>query len=138
MTTKRINKTKDEVAKEMAHKEMIKAQKALAKRIYATIEKQDTIYDAQTVVNAVAGYIKYELSVKEAGIKLKDLIIDLKNAPKSKISKAMEELVKELQLENAKDTAMLLERFGQTLGHFSSHEFMKNKMSKIKIEDLIN
>lgn len=136
-TPKRVNKTKEEIAKEMAHKQMVANQKALARRIYAIIESQSTIYDAQTVVNALSGFIKYELSVKESSIKLNDLLIDLKNEPKTKITKAMEALKVELQNENAKDMAQLLERFGQTLGHYSASQFLKQPMKKVKLEDII-
>jgi hypothetical protein len=70
-------------------------------------------------------------------LKINDLLIDLKNQPKTKITKAMEALKAELQNENAKETASLLERFGNTLGQYSAATFMKNKMSKIKIEDIL-
>lgn len=137
MAPKRVNKTKEEVAKEIAQQEIVKQQKILAGIIFKCIEGQETIYDAQTVVNALSGFIKYELSVKEASLKLNDLLIDLTNEPASKIKDAMEALKVELQDKNAKDIAMLLQRFGETLGHFSSAQFMKNPMSDIKIEDII-
>lgn len=135
---KRINKTKDEIAKEMAHKQMIEQQKALARTIFKCIEGQDSIYDAQTVVNALSGFIKYELSVKEASLKLNDLLIDLSNEPKTKITEAMEALKVELQDKNAKELASLLERFGQTLAHYGSAQYMKNPMSTMKVEDIVS
>lgn len=137
MTPKRVNKTKDEIAKAMAHKQMIDEQKKLAAIIFKCIEGQDTIYDGQTVVNALSGFIKYELSVKEASLTLNDLLIDLTNEPESKIKDAIAALKVELQDKNAKDLASLLQRFGDTLGHYSANKFMKNPMSDIKIEDII-
>jgi len=137
MAPKRINKTKDEIAKEMAHKQMVKQQKVQAAVIFKCLEGVDSIYDAQTVVNALSGFIKYELSVKEASLKVNDLLIDMKNEPDSKIKEAIEKLKVELQDKNAKDISLLLQRFGDTLGHFSANKFMKNPMSEIKIEDII-
>ena len=137
MTVKRINKTKDDIEKEMVQKEIVKQQKILAATIFKCLEGQENIYDAQTVVNALSGFIKYEMQVKESQLKLNDLLIDLTNEPASKIKDAMEALKVELQDKNAKDTAMLLQRFGETLGHYSAAKFMKNPMSDIKIEDII-
>lgn len=135
--TKRVNKSKDEIAAEIKHKAVINTQKELVKKIFAIISKQDTVFDAQTVLTALSGFIKYELSQKESLFKIKDLLIDLKNQPDTKITKAMSTLKVELQEENAKDLAMILERFGNTLGQYSAAQFMKNKMSKIKIEDIL-
>jgi anionic cell wall polymer biosynthesis LytR-Cps2A-Psr (LCP) family protein len=134
---KRVNKSKDEVAAEMKHKAVVAQQKELVKKIFAAISNQDTVFDAQTVLNALSGFIKYELQQKEATLKINDLLLDLSKQPKGKISKAMEILKAELQNESAKDIAMLLERFGNTLGQYSAATFMKNKMSKIKIEDIL-
>lgn len=134
---KRVNKSKEEIAAEMKHKAVVTQQKELVKKIFAAISSQDTIFDAQTVLNALSGFIKYELSQKEATLKINDLLLDLSKQPKGKITKAMTELKAELQNENAKDTTMLLEHFGNTLGQYSAATFMKNKMSKIKIEDIL-
>jgi len=134
---KRVNKSKEEIATEMKHKAVVSQQKELVKKIFAAIANQDTVFDGQTVLQALSGFIKYELSQKEATLKINDLLIDLSKQPKGKITKAIAELKVELQNENAKDTAQLLERFGNTLGQYSAATFMKNKMSKIKIEDIL-
>lgn len=134
---KRVNKSKEEIAAEMKHKAVVSQQKELVKKIFAAIANQDTVFDGQTVLQALSGFIKYELSQKEATLKINDLLIDLSKQPKGKITKAIAELKVELQNENAKDTAQLLERFGNTLGQYSAATFMKNKMSKIKIEDIL-
>lgn len=132
-----INKTKAEIAKEIAQKEAVKKQKILAKKIFEIIKDQKSIYDAQTVLTAVSGYIKYEIQVKESGVKVSDLIFDLKNQKKSDIKTSMEALLNLLQTENAIDMANFLERFGKTLAHYSSETFMKNPMSSIKEKDII-
>lgn len=118
-------------------KESVKKQKEVARRIFSKLTGLDTIYDAQTAVSALSGYIKYELAVKEMGLKLNDLLIDLKNEPKTKITEAIDALKVELQEENAKETAGLLERFGNTLAQYSAAQHLKNPMSSMKVEDII-
>ncbi len=133
----RVNKTKDEIKAELEHHQKVEKQKDLAKRIFPLLSKQTNIYDAQTVVNALAGYIKYELELKQREIKLNSLLIDLSVEKKNLITEAMEAMKVEFQDESANDLASLLERFGQTLSQYSSAQYMKNPMSSIKIEDLI-
>lgn len=121
----------------MAMKAVVEKQKLVARRIFDSIKGQDTIYDAQTVVNSLSGYIKYELAIKEAGLKLNDLLIDLKNEPKTKITEAIEMLKVELQDESARDMATLLERFGNTLGQYSAAKHLKTQMNEVKLEDIV-
>lgn len=137
MKTKRVNKTEDEIAKDMQMKAQVKQDREFAKDIFKIIHGQDTIYDAQTVASAISGYIKYELSVREAGFKVSDLIIDLKNQKDGKIKEGMEALLAMVQDKNAKHTAAFLEKFGQVLGQYSMVTHMKTPMKDIDIKDII-
>lgn len=136
--SKRVNKTKEEIAKELAHKIKIEREKGIARRIFPLLTDQESIYDAQTTVNALSGYIKYEMSKKEASFKLNDLLIDLSKEPDTKITATMQALKVELQEDGAKEVASLLERLGQALGQFSASQFMQKPMSEIKMEDIIS
>ena len=136
-TPKRANKNKQEIAAEMNMKEVVKKERELAGIIFDAIKDQDSIYDAQTAVNALAGYIKYELNMKQHSLVLNDLLVDLKNEKDSKVKTAIERLKSELQGEKALDTAELLERFGKNLVLFGADKYMKNPMSIIKLEDFV-
>jgi hypothetical protein len=106
--------------------------------MFPFLQDQKTIYDAQTVVNAAAGYIKQELSIKVANIIVKDLPVDLSKDKSDKVLvDAVTNLVNLFQTEKADDAIALLERFGNGLGQFSSAKFMENPMSVIKPEEFI-
>ncbi len=117
----------------------VQRQKALCKLMWPFLHsKSISIYDAQTVVNAVGGYLKYELEARMVGITVKDLAIDLKNETDSEIKTAMTHILEVFEGENAKDAADLLERFGKTLGGFSAHTYMKKPMTELKVEDIVS
>lgn len=134
---KRVNKTKDEVVQEMVRKQVVAKEKELAHKMFAILESVDTIYDAQTACNALAGYIKYEVQVRNSQITLNDLRIDLSKEKKTKISEAMEALKTEFQNEQALDLASLFERFGKQLAMYGANEFLKKPMGDLKAEELI-
>jgi hypothetical protein len=136
-TPKRINKTKEEIAMEMAKKQVVAQEKILAKKMFELISNVDTIYDAQTVVNALSGYIKYEVQVRNSALTVNDLLIDLSKEKPSKINDAMSALKTEFQNEKALDLANLLERFGKTLAQYGANEFLKNPMDTIKVDDIV-
>ncbi len=133
---KRVNKTKDEISNEMAHKAKVEKQKILARKMFAVLNA-DSIYDNQTALNALSGYIKFEMAIRESKIKVNDLLLDLKKEPDTKITQVMEALKAELQDEPAKDVADLLERMGKTLEAFIARKFINNPMSDIKLEDIV-
>lgn len=136
--TPRINKTKEEIANQMAYTQKIERQKVLARLIFPFIQDQKTIYDAQTVVNAAAGYIKNELVLKTSNIIVKDLPVDvLKDTGDKVLKDAVINLINLMQTEKADDAIALLERFGNGLADFSSKEYMKNPMEVIKMDEFI-
>ncbi len=133
---KRVNKTKDEIAKEMAHKAKVEHQKALARRMFPLLEVE-TIYDGQTALNALSGYIKFEIAVRESKLKINDLLLDLKKEPDTQITKVMEALKTEFQDEPAKELSELMERMAKTLEAFIARKYINNAMSEIKLEDIV-
>lgn len=135
-TPKRVNKTKDEIAKEMEHKAKVEKQKALARRMFPLLQVE-SIYDGQTALNALSGYIKFEMAVRESKLKLNDLLLDLKKEPDTQITKVMEALKAEFQDEPAKELSELMERMAKTLEAFIARKYINNPMSEIKIEDIV-
>ncbi len=133
---KRVNKTKDEIAKEMAHKANVEKQKALARRMFPLLEVE-SIYDGQTALNALSGYIKFEMAVRESKLKINDLLLDLKKEPDTQITKVMEALKAEFQDEPAKELSDLMERMAKTLESFIARKYINNPMSEIKLEDIV-
>lgn len=134
----RVNKSKEDIAAQMAFMQKIERQKVLARLIFPFIQDQKTIYDAQTVVNAAAGYIKQELALKASNIIVKELSVSISADKGDKVLKdAVENLINLMQTEKADDAVALLERFGNGLGEFSSKKYMENPMNIIKVEDFI-
>ncbi len=134
---KRVNKTKEQLEAEMKHLQKINREKSLVKLMYPLIQNQKSIYDAQTVLQALSGFIKFEMDKKLLTYIVKDLPIDLSKEEASEIKTAMLALLGLLELENAKDTSELLKRFGDTLAQFSAKKFMEKPMSEITITDII-
>jgi hypothetical protein len=134
MKTPKVNKTKAEVA---AQKADVERQKALVRAIWPFIAEGLTVYDAQTVTNAVGGFIKYEIERRNADLKVSDLVIDVSNEKDTSIKVAMEKILDLVKDEKAADLAQLLERLGKNLGMYSAHVFMKQNMSVLKVEDIV-
>lgn len=145
---KRTNKSKDEILYDIRQKEQIERdetkrkdkvdrEKALCKLIWPFIETQDTIYDAQTVLNALSGYITFSLTKKYEDIKVSNLDLDFTKEPESKLKTAIVSLAGLVALEGAKDSASLLERFGKTLAQYGSSQYLKKPMATLKMKDII-
>lgn len=136
--TKRVNKSKEEIAAQMVQTQKIERMKVLAKLIYPFIEDQKSIFDAQTVLNAAAGYIEHEHNLKSSNIIVKELPIDLsKDGGPKELVDATQNVINLLQTEKADDSVALLKRFAQGLTQFSSQKYMEQPMSTIKIDDLV-
>ena len=131
------NKSKKELISEIEYKQQVERDKTLVKMIWPHLDNQASVYDAQTVVNALSGYIKASMAQKEEALKLSDLGIDLSDNPDSDIKKSMLELIGMLAPENAKTTSILLERLGNALAQFGAAEFLKGKMEKVTLSDIL-
>ncbi len=134
---KRHNKTKEEIATQLVSTAKVERMKVLARLIWPFIQDQKSIYDAQTALNAAAGYIKQELNAKATQIIVKELPIDLKDEKASLIKTAVENLIGLLQTEKADDAAALLERMGNSLGQFAAAKYMKEPMSAVSMDEFI-
>lgn len=137
MKQKRLPKTKDELKKKLEHEEKIIRQKKLARLIFPMLSSQKSIYDAQTVVQAVAGFVKLGIANKMTQFTVKDVEFDLSKEKAGAIKDAMLKIHSSLMNENADETVAFLERFGNGLGQFSSLQYMKNKMDVINLDDFI-
>lgn len=134
---KRKNLSKIEVAQLAAQKADVERQKALIKLAWPFLTPGLTIYDAQTVSNAVGGFIKYELERRQSELKVSDLLIDVSNEKDGPIKTAMIHILEVFKDEKASDSAQLLERLGKTLGMHSAHVYMKKPMEELSVEDIV-
>ena len=134
---KRVPKSKDELKMQMKHMQKIERQKKVARLIFPLLSPLKTIYDAQTVVMALSGFIKAEIANKMVDLKVIDLDIDFSKEKKGELKDVVVKLHEILETENADDMVAILERFGNGLGQYSSKKFMESPMSVIKMEDFI-
>ncbi len=133
---KRVNKSKDQITQEMERNALLLRYKNMAARLFPLLQT-DTIYDAQTALDAVSGFTKYELSEKEASFKMNDLALDFSEQPKGKITDVMNAIKVELQNESAKEAADFLELFSKTFSQYGASHFVKKSMSEIKSSDIL-
>jgi len=133
----RTNKTKSEIVSDMKSKQKVEKQKALARKVFPLLKDQKSIYDAQTVLNAVSGFIKDGLEIEQAKLRVGEVEIDLSKEKKSVIKTAVEEVLAFVRDEKAKDTANLLEKLGNAFAQFGASKFLKGKMSEITIKDIV-
>lgn len=137
MTPKRINKTKEQVKAEMLVKQDVEQEHKLALMIFPYLKKMDTLYDAQTLLHGISGYVHHELEKKMNGVKVSELPVDLSQEKEGVFRDAFKDLLVLLQDEDADHTVKFMKRFGDMLGYFGSKEYLKNPMSMINEEDLI-
>lgn len=137
MKAPRVNKTKPEIANDMANQVKITKEKEIGRKVFDCIKDQKSIYDAQTVVQAVAGYISLDLMRKEKVLKVSDMIIDISKEKDEAIVTAFKAILEVVKDESAKDISLFLEKFGGALSQYSSVEYMKKPMSEIKTEQFI-
>ncbi len=134
----RVNKTKAELEAQMAHLSKVAREKSLVKLMFPAISNIKTIYDAQTVLGALGGFIKTKLDEKVSAVLVKELVIDLSKEADSEIKTAMLDILGLIGPEKAKDVSSLLERFGNILAQHSAREYMKQPMVNIKVEQLVS
>ena len=141
MTPKRTPKSKEQVAKSMKVSSETLHLIATAKKIYPLLEKNKTIYDAQTASNAAAGFIKLEIEKNTELLRVADLMegikASLKAEKKSVIKDSIENIINMLEGDSADTAVKLLERMGAGFTNFGAHEYLKNPMSAVKMKDFI-
>lgn len=134
---KRVNKSKEQISEEIKYTEKVTHLKEIVKQIFPVIANVDTIYDAQTVVNALSGFIEAHITNKLNEVKLSEITIDLSKEEESKIKTAIEQLVAMFPDESANELSETLERFGKSLSQYAAHTFMKQPMEILKVEDIV-
>lgn len=135
---KRINKSKEEIQADMTHTAKTNHLKEVVRNMFPSLEKVDTIYDAQTTVNALSGFITALIEKKVLEIRLSDLVIDLSKEEDSKIKTAILEIIETMKDESAQELSETLERFGSTLGKLGAHKFLEKPMTEITIDDILS
>lgn len=134
---KRINKTKEQVETEIKIQQTNNHIKEICSSIFPHLEKLDTIYDAQTAVNALSGFIMAHIEERLCSIKLDEIKIDLSKEEDGKIKTAVLALAELLKDEKAKSLASILDRFGQTFSRLGAEKFLKQSMAEVKLEDIV-
>lgn len=137
MVKKRKNLSKEEIKSQMDSARKVAHIKEVVKRVFPLLNV-DSIYDAQTSVNALAGLITAEIE-KEAGkIRLNQINVDLSSEKDSKIKKTIISIIENFPEESAQELSETLERLGDTLQAYAAHTFLKNPLETIKITDLVS
>ena len=134
---KRINKSKEQIRDDMQNVERMKREKALFKKVWPFIQEGLTIYDAQTVLGAVSGYIQLAIESEVAKMKVGDLIIDVSKEKDCPVKASLQKVLEELKNEDAKEVAQLLEKFGRVFSMYAAHEYMKKDIKELKVDDLV-
>ena len=134
---KRINKTKEQIKAEMLVKQDIEKEHKLAILLFPYLQRMETVYDAQTLLHGIAGYVSHELEKKMNGVKVSELPVNLSQEKEGIFRDTFGELLVVLKDEDADHTIKFMKRYGDMLGYYGAKEYMKNPMSIIKEEDLI-
>ena len=134
----RKNKSKEQIAAQLKQQEKIKRDKILVKLLFPFLVDMKSIYDAQTALMALSGYMKAELSNRTAELKVSDLKLDLSKEEVTDVKDVMIKMMGKLEIENAEDMADLLERFSNILSQIGADKFLKGPMGSLKIEDIVN
>lgn len=137
MTVKRVNKTKEEVAHDMKVMAMAKEKIALVRRIYPFIKDNKSIYDAQTALYALAGYIKFELQQKERAFTIDDLALDMSKEKENEIKDTILKLMEEFKGEKGFSIAAILSEVGDSLQKYGAIKYLENPMSIIEEKDFV-
>lgn len=131
------SKTKQELANEAKRIAYVNKQKYLARKIFPLIQSQKTVYDAQTALMAVGGYVKTALVQKMLETKVSDLKIELANEKQKEIKKAMDEILAAVQGDEAEDVEKILMMMGDKLAQFGANKFLKQPMSEVSADEFI-
>jgi len=133
----RVNKTKAEIAAKMKQDAKVAKMVSLVKLFWPYLDTLDSIYEAQTALNAAGGYIELGIKIKEDELTVKDLNIDLSKEEESKIKTALTSILGLLEIENARDMVTLTRKAADMLGQYGANEFLKGPMTSIKVTDIV-
>ncbi len=136
MQKPRTNKSKEQILLEMKQMEKVKHIKEVVRKVYPLLDV-DTIYDAQTVLNAIQGFVKVDLEERLDQIKLSDLKLDFSKEKDSKIKTAMQAIVEVMKEEPADEFSQTIERLSRAFSDFGAQKFLKNPMTDLKIDEIL-
>jgi len=131
------SKTKQELVNEAKRSAYVNKQKDLARKIFPLIQSQKTVYNAQTVLTAVAGYIKTEFIKKMGEMKVSELKVELANEKDKEIKKAMDEILAAVQDDEADNVEKILLLMSDKLAQYGANKFLKQPMSEVTAKDFI-
>lgn len=135
MTAKRVNKSKEEIAHDMKIIASAKEKIALVKRIFPLVKGQKTIYEAQTVLYGLYGYIKGELQKRERAATVEELALDF--SKEKDYLDVITTLHDEFKGEKAWAFANLLNEFADSFQKYGAMKYLENPMDVLKEEDII-
>lgn len=133
---KRTNKTKEQIEADIQSLQRVNHMKEIIRKIYPLLEVP-TIYDAQTTLNAFAGYAKADIQEKTEAIKVGDLKIDLSKQDDSPIKTAMLAIADAFEDEPAETFIKTIERLSQAFSEYGAMKFVNNPLTEIKLEDIL-
>lgn len=130
-------KSKGEVEAGIKLVQSVQRTKVLARMIYPYLEGLDTVYDAQTAVNAASGHIKYGLVKAEDKLKISDLEMDLKTGKDSAVKQAVIHILTMFEHEPASEIQKVLELMGNKFPEHVATVGLKQPMASIPMNDFI-
>lgn len=133
----RLNLSKGEIEASIKQNLAIEKSKTLARKIFPAIANLNTVYDAQTVLNAVAGFIEYELQKKENDMKVEDLTIDLSKQAESPIKAAVVAVLDIVKMENVREASEMAKLMASKLPSYLAGTHMTDKMETISADKFI-
>lgn len=135
---KRVNKNKEQITSDIKAQEKVAHLKEMVRNLFPLIEGVDCVYDAQTAVNALSGFIAAYIEEKVSAIKLSELPIDLSKEEDSKIKTSILAMIDMFKDESAQELSETLERLGTTLQQYIVHTHMSAPMSTITIDKILS
>jgi hypothetical protein len=133
----RVKLSKDEMINKMQSDAKLAKLVSLVKLIFPMVENQKTIYNAQTVFFATAGFIEAGIKEKIEKLTVADLGIDITKQEECDEKESMKQIFGLIEIENARDMADLLKKVGDHIGQFGAAEFVKGPMSGLKVSDIV-
>lgn len=115
----------------------VEKSKTLARKIFPAIANMDTVYDGQTVLNALAGYIENEIQKRSFALTVEDLGLNFDMEKESPIKDAVIELLASVNMERAIEAADMMKLMSSKLPGYLAGVHMKDKMETITIDQFI-
>lgn len=133
---KRINKEKDQIKAEMLLKQEIAVEEKISRLVFPILQRQNTIYEAQTILHGLAGYIHHAIENATNKLTVSDLSVDV-SKEKEEIGKAINEIYDIVKDQKADLMAKFLKRYGDMLGYYGAQQYLKQPASDLDEDELI-